>query len=300
MFRRILAAALMTALLAATGCDTGDPDGENNDSVASPCEFTEAAVLDLTIGASFDSSWSAIRAEVYEYAEPNLYEVIHEVGNCRHVVLAHSSCDPPCDWDKICTADGNCEAFPETVSAGTLTITGLGDPVVLEGESWSEGLYYQVEFETPDEPPYDAGDPIGASFSGAVFPAVDLSATGVAPFAPDINDELDIPNTEALVISWADPDPESCVELRLHGMAAHDGAPLQDLLWCIADDTGSITVPAEILQGFPTSEDIICDQYQWCPPSEISRYRQSAADTEGGPARMTVRWAVEFRYELHD
>jgi len=302
-FSRAVVPSLIACFLLASGCDTGNPSGPGDDpeqSTESPCEFTDAAALDLQIGTSFYSVEDPIRAVVYEHAQPNMYEVIAEAGNCRHIVLAPPFCAPPGTYDEICTAASTCEANPGTVSAGTLTITGLSEPVVLDGEDWNEGIYRLGSSDAPPEPLSDAGDPIVASFSGGAFPAVELSTTGVAPFEPDMPTELDIPNTEELVISWADPEPDSCVELRLHGKAAHDGAPLQDLLLCVVDDTGSLTVPAEILQSFPTSADTICDQYQWCPESEIGRYRQSSAQTDAGEARMTVRSVVEFDYDLHD
>ena len=97
-FSRAVVPSLIACFLLASGCDTGNPSGPGDDpeqSTESPCEFTDAAALDLQIGTSFYSVEDPIRAVVYEHAQPNMYEVIAEAGNCRHIVLAPPFCAPP-------------------------------------------------------------------------------------------------------------------------------------------------------------------------------------------------------------
>jgi hypothetical protein len=281
--------------LALMGCP--GPGAADGDSDLDPCEFPAPVALELEIGPSFSSNGNDIQASVLEWPDPTLYEVHAEQGSCRHMILSQGLCDPACDYDEVCTADAECVAYPANISAGLLTVEGLFDePYELEAQTWNEGLYYEVELD--GEPA--TGAVLEANFSGGTFPAVEFAASGVAAFDPGIPSELEVPTGQDLVLSWGGPEDATCVELRLHGMGVSDGAPLQDAIWCVADDTGSLTVPGALFADFPLSAALVCDdKHGWCPRSEISRYTRQTVATDGGAAQISVRSAVDFRYDHH-
>jgi len=289
-------AVYLAAMMVLVGCPGGGPGGPDGD--LDPCAFPAPMAMELEIGPSFRSNGNDIQASVLEWPDPTLYEVHAEAGACRHMVMSLGNCDPACNYDEVCTTDAECVAYPANVSAGVLTVEGMFDePYTLEAQSWNDGLYYEVDL---DGAPAIGDEVIEASFSGDVFPAVELAARGVAAFDPGIPSTLDIPTGSDLFFTWDEADDGSCVELRLHGMGAYDGAPLQDAIWCVTDDTGSLSIPGILLTDFPLSDELICDdKHGWCPQSEMSRYTRQTVYTDGGIAQMSVRSAVEFRYDHH-
>lgn len=304
----LLVILLVVSTWGLLACDVGEPSGDDDDvaedddagdddTATDPCAFSVSPTLDLEIGPSFNSDENDIKGEALEGAWPTVHELYLEEGRCRYLKMVQGFCDPPCEYDDYCNAQGECEEYPATISAGTLTIHGLGDEIILEGESWSPGLYYKADLEGYPDPLFQSGTLVTATFSGDLFPGVELNAEGVAPFSPVMGDPVHTVVGEDLVFSWDSPDPGACIELRMHGMGKFDGAPLEDMIWCVAPDTGSLTIPADLLTGFLLGAELSCGKWEWCPASEISRYSRQTVETTAGPARLTVRSAARFRFE---
>ena len=145
---------------------------------------TPAAIIDISERHDpyHGDIYARIEARVRDGVDPLFHQVILEQGACRYLEAAYGNCTPACAYDEFCTADDECVGYPAGVSAGTLTIGGLGDDLVIEPEKWNPGAYFG---------PYDlpaalfaAGDPITAQLAGDEFPALSLAALGVAPMDP--------------------------------------------------------------------------------------------------------------------
>jgi len=278
--------------------DGGDDDGgDDDDAGLDACTFADPAPAQLQVTEQYRAqAWRAdIDGRVHEAPPPVWQSVVLEGGECRYLMLFPGFCDPPCEWGEFCNPDGECEAYPAGVSAGDLTVEGLGDPLTIEEEPQLAGRYSGGDSLPPDL--FAAGDPIAASWAGDTFPAVTLDARGVAPMDTDLAETwLVLVGGEDHVVSWTPgDDPEACVELRVNGYNSAHGLPLNNIIWCVGPDDGELTIPGAMVALFPmgTCPIVAVD----CPPSELTRYTRQTRETAGGEAALVVRSTTAFAWE---
>ncbi len=284
--------------------DTADDDDsgtDDDDSAAAldPCTFPDDAAALVTVVEHYhqENEYAQVSGSVFESPYPTFQEIVVEEGACRTMRMAYGYCDPPCDMGEVCTADDVCVAFPAGISAGDLTVEGLGDPIVIEAQEYSPG-YYWGPWDL-DADIFEAGDPIDVSFSGDTFPAVQLHVRGVATIDRDLaTDVLTLVDGQDNVLTWTPgDDPGACVELRVNGANAAHGMPLDDLIWCLGPDTGSLTIPRAVVEAFPHgATEEICVSHD-CPESELRRTTRQSVETGAGRAAAEVRSITYFTYE---
>jgi hypothetical protein len=292
-----LIALAPAAWLSCSGADD-DPAAEI-DWTLDACGFTEPAAATIDVSEQSDvfhgSVFSEIGAELRSGPSPVFHEVSMESGGCRYYKAVTGSCDPPCESGEACSGDGECVAYPESISGGTLEITGLGDKIVVEPEDWSPGTYYGPA-QLPAEL-FAAGDEIGARLAGADFPALALGANGVALLDTELTASgYELLDGQDAELTWTPgPDPEACVRLVINGFNAVHGAPLSDIIVCEGTDTGSLVVPQAFVEEFPygaTPE--VTEGYDW-PHSVLTRYTRNSAQTDYGRAELVVRSSTYFQ-----
>jgi len=295
--------------------DAGDDDSGDDDTdlvPVSPCEFPDlsAAAIVVTehhvLDPNYDWNWaSAVDAWVWDrpwtfnHGVGAFQHVQIEEGECRFLALDPGACGGPCDPGQMCAADGTCQpVWSEPLEAGLLTITGVGDPVVLEpvGSGYITGNYH-----THTTPPdlFAAFETITASFAGDVFPAAELSARGVAPIDLDYSGIfLPLVDGQDNVVTWTPgPDADACVSLLINGHNAGHGLPLGDIIWCVGPDDGSLTIPQAVVEAFEDGEwlgefgGVSCEGLD-CPPSVLSRYTRNEVEVDPGPVELIVRSTV--------
>jgi len=294
----------------ATGDDdvTGDDDttpGDDDtvgddDSADVPCSFPvpAAASIEVVEEVTYGTPYARVYAWVGDTRFPSYHESTLQEGSCRYLSLAYGNCDPPCDpVAEVCTADDVCEAYPVGLSAGVLDITGLAVPVSVETSEWSPG-YYWGPWDLPEDI-YGPGDGITATFDGDVFPAVNLSAVGVESMDSSLEGaHLEMHDGQDAEVTWTPgPDPDVCVRVEVNGVNTAHGLPLMDIIECVGTDTGSLTIPAAMVEEFPPGQtQEICVGHD-CPPSELTRYTLDSTQTSYGPAELQVRNTVYFFYD---
>ena len=286
-----------------TGDDDTTPDDDDSgddDTVADPCSFLEppAASIEVVEEVTYGTPYSRVYAWVGDTRFPAYHEVTLAEGACRYLSLAYGNCDPPCDpVTEVCAATDVCEAYPLGLSAGVLDIAGLAVTVSIETSEWSPG-YYWGPWDLPTDI-YDAGDAIAATFEGDVFPATSLAAVGVETLDSALEgDHLEMHDGQDAEVTWTPgPDPEVCVRVEINGVNASHGLPLMDIIECVGTDTGSLVIPAALVEEFPTGQtQEICVGHD-CPPSELTRYTRDATQTSYGVAELQVRNSVYFFYD---
>jgi len=296
----------MTTVVA--GCSdglSGDDDDVSDDDVADDDDDTgpipgdgAAGVLDIAEmynegGGGLNSS-SQIVGLLADGPAPTVHRVTMEQGDCVYYELRPGFCDPPCDAGEVCNANDVCEPYPIGVSAGTLTISGLGDPIVIEPEEWTAGRYYGP-LDLPDDL-FDAGTVVTAHFAGDQLPAMTLEAVGVETMDTAVADEeFVIVQGQDNVFTWTPgPDPDAAVEIVINSYNAAHGAPLTDVIHCVGDDDGEMTIPQAMVDAFPLDEiPTSCIHFD-CPPSELTRYSTSAVDTGGLTIILILRSTTYF------
>lgn len=121
----------------------------------------------------------------------------------------------------------------------------------------------------------------------------------MAPLDPSFAAELlplvDGGDTE---VTWTPgDDPAACVRFRINGVNNGHGMPLNDILWCEIEDSGSLTVPQALVEAFPLgSSPTECVGHD-CPSSELVRYRRDQVSVAQGVAGLEILNRVYFGYD---
>lgn len=303
----------LSAALLASGCDaenapdddtpgdddTGDDDDDDDDTGPGATAFIDDTAGRITVSEryNYDRSLhhkSDVHGQLNVSPDPAMHHIIMEEGECRYLEVEYGYCDPPCGQFEVCTTDDVCQPFPTGVSAGILTISGLAEPVVIEPQSYNEGLYYGP-FGLPEDL-FETGATVTAEFAGDVLPAMTLDAVGVEPIDTDLADDgfVIVPG-QANVFTWTPgPDPEAGVQVRINSVNIAHGMPLNDIIWCVGPDDGELIIPQEMVDYFPL-DDIpeSCTHFD-CPPSELTRLSRDTVDIDGSLIELMVHSSVYF------
>lgn len=288
-------------LVACSSSDPADAGVQNEPAVTvDSCGFAEPAAGTIDVSERYDlfhqGSYSRINATFHDASDPVYHEVLLEEGACRYLRAKQGFCDPACAGDEICTIDDECRPYPLLASAGTLTITGLGDPISIEPEAPGTGTYVG-----PGGLPaalFDAGDAVRARWSGDEFPDAALAAKGVAAMDTDLTATgLSFSDGSDGEVTWTEGDePDVCVSLVLNSFNALHGAPLTDIIQCESPDDGNLRVPQELIEQFPVGETPeVTEGYDW-PHSELTRYTRHTEEVGPGPVTLIVRSTTYFRF----
>lgn len=294
----------------------GDDDAEDDDDVEDDdttgtepptCGFDVPAAVSIEVKEEYgpyppnpeEFTWnSTIWATVCERAPARFHKVALQLGSCRYLELTYGNCGEPCDPGELCSVDDICEpVYLVTVPGGVLTITGLGDPLLIEPSY--QGFYSQELLVD-----IDIGDTVTASLSGDVFPPVPpLVAQGVATLASDVAaTHVALVDGEDTEITWEPgPDPDTCMNVTIYGINAGHGLPINDIIECVGTDTGSMVIPHVLIEAFPegrypTYFGIGCNAID-CPPSTLSRFTRTSIDLPEGPVELVIRNTVYFGWE---
>jgi hypothetical protein len=293
----LLAASLAGAGLACS--EEGDQSDIVYDWTLDECGFTEPVAATIDIAELSDVFHGDVVAQIEAHLRggpsPTFHEVFMEQGGCRYYKSAIGVCDPPCASGEACDIDGECVAYPESLSGGKLTITGLGEKIEIEPEDWSPGTYLGPA-QLPGQP-FEAGTEIGASLAGADFPELALGALGIETMDTELTHTgYELLDGQDAEITWAPgPDPAACVKLVINGLNEVHGAPLSDIIVCEGTDSGSLVVPQAFVEEFPYGETpIVTEGYDW-PHSELTRYTRNSVVTEYGLAELVVRSSTYFQ-----
>lgn len=247
------------ALLAACGGgDSSDPDPDLPGEVAGRIEIVEYDGLDLGFVTA-------------HFTDAELMPELARDGDCRV-------------YEQPCLGQVGACGAPEGVSAGTLDITGLWQPVSLE-PGWNAQYW-------ADSVPHDvfADDAVvTATAAGDALEPFSLNAGGVVPIESDLAGSEQPPLGDGpATFSWTAGDGAGDARVRLEINAAdvcHAGAHWL-VLECDADDTGSLVVTSEVLAAIPAG-------YFGCGAS-LSRYRNDLISAEGLEIELVVASADWF------
>jgi hypothetical protein len=172
---------------------------------------------------------------------PRFATTLHREGACRFVGPTPALCEPACGASEICDADGVCVGFPETLAAGTFTVTGTTPPLMLTPRP---GNSYYVDRGYPGL--FAANDAITLALTGEGEVAP-LSATvrGVPPLTLPTT-QLTAREHEPMVIRWNPIASPADAEVLVHFDSDHHG--VLAYLECTAPAAaGTLTIPASVL-----------------------------------------------------
>ncbi len=299
-----LGPALVAGWLLGVGCgggsgasDAGAGDaGPPGDASGQPI-FDTAPVSIEVAEAVWGSGvpYGDVSAAIYDQPQQFHAETARE-GMCRLLAYRSSECDPACNYDQWCTADGECVAWPTVRSAGQITLSGLKTTVTLSFQS----SYYRVDQYPLPGDLFDPGDSISAGAPGADVAGFTVTASGVAPatlaLTGDQSDELHLTDGGDVTVSWNPADPAARVRLELLSPNQSHGMPANWILQCDAPDDGHLVIPQALVESFPEQPRLEACVSVDCPPSTFLRYRRGTASD--GQVELLVASKTYF-YLIH-
>ncbi len=227
--------------------DDDDDDGDDDDGdpatipLAGPCDLADRRG-GFVVEAYED--YSIVDGKVEDGTVPLsvLEQVLADAG-CRLMKRNNPFCDPPCAADETCDHDGTCIPYPEPLDLGTVTVSGLSEPVSMEPVM--PGYSY---FDT--SMPHPAFEPMALvtlKTSGGALDPFGLHGVGVHPLTV-AGEGWVVEEGQPLAVAWTPPDgaSRSTVDLRLN-IDQHGISPIT--VWCEFEDDGAGEIPATVIQG---------------------------------------------------
>jgi hypothetical protein len=289
---------MLIVLAACGGGSEPGVDGAPPDPIFSDPDNL-VTVMETSYRGETDYTYGGAGARFAGTGGDYLHETMRE-GSCRLLTSDSSYC---VDCNGFCV-DGECQDFPTYRQAGSIAITGLASAVTL---TWQYGYYNPAQAPLPEDL-FGPGDAVTATAPGAEVDGFTVTASGVAPIEPELGgscaSELRLTDGQDTVLSWSDPDPEARVRVWMPSPNNGHGLPSNAVIECEGTDTGSLTIPAALIEAFPalveadTCSGIACVSID-CPPSTLSRYRSGSAAAGSEQVELRIQSDVVF-YLIHD
>lgn len=200
-------------------------------------------------------TYTAFRGAISNGVAPSVVpEVLAESGSCQLLGAKNLFCSTPCANGELCAGDNQCIPAPTKVSAGVVTVKGLAKELAVNPNGITQD--YSSNFDEP-YPGFVPGSAIRVDAAGDVVGAFSLVGQGVGAISSSV-ELVELESGAGLELTWdaAGKTDESQVNVLLT-VNAHGGTPAW--IECHAEDTGTFTVPAEVvdalvelgLSGFP-------------------------------------------------
>lgn len=206
-------------------------------------------------------------------------------GACRLLEHAASSCDPTCEPPAVCIA-GSCVSEPPFLSAGLVTLTGVGDAAIELGEDPLHNYFWETVGDPAITMPSlrAAGADVGA-FELATCPVTAPTPSGdwsalLAARAPG----------EPVVLTWSDPIDSARIYLRMTtGIGTHGGiSPVE--VECEGPDVGMLELPGAFLDAL-YADGWACGE---CGGNDLVRYHADEADAGGTTVQLRTEATTGF------
>ncbi|HTE56268.1 MAG TPA: hypothetical protein VK698_35690 [Kofleriaceae bacterium] len=229
---------------------------------------------------------------------PQLQQETAREGDCVLYEYEPSFCDQPCDG--FCVED-TCRAYPRYLSAGTLHVTGAGEPLDLEPDALT---YWGAEYRREIDPP-PAGAAIQLCAAGGDTAGFTADLVAVEPLDIDIPDDLIVlADGDDLALDWTpSSDPDARVRLTLNTDNEHHGLPFAAIIECDTADEGHLVVPRALIEAFPPVAapppgPVACSGTD-CPVSRLTRYRAAQVTASELSPELSVEVVAEQAIELY-
>lgn len=279
--------------------DDGD-DGDRVDGGVGPGEPAEGQfrIIEGTWGEG-GFQHSRVSGSIVD-PRPRYHRLEQESGACRLWRYEVAGCS---DCEGLCNADGKCVPLPEQLSAGNVTIEGLGEPLVMRFDDYG----YYVNTTVPNEL-FDQEDRVRLQAAGGGDVAkFALSADGVEPITIDLEpgegakvpDMIRMENGADFVLRWSPIVRGTRVRLEIVTDNRGHGLPVDAMIECDADDTGELVVPRAMVEAFPDRQYYNACAGTDCPPSTLTRYLSDRTEVDGRAMELVVGAQQEF-IVVHD
>jgi hypothetical protein len=176
-------------------------------------------------------------------------DVIGDEGGCTVYRRRNLFCAEACVGTETCGEDGQCIPYPSQVSVGTVTISGLTQPV--EMQPLEPGNTYFAP--GVDNPPFAPEAEIALVAAGTTeMPGFQLAGRGFTALPSDEPPTWVLEEGADLSLTWAPPggSVETTISVELT-IDQHGLSPLS--LVCQFEDTGSAEIPRSLVDQLITA-----------------------------------------------
>ena len=192
--------------------------------------------------------------------------------------LCHDGCN-----SGNCVGPDRCAPYPARLSAGTITVSGLVEPLRFQPSEYG----YAADPGITGAEIFSPGAVIVASAAGEAVPGFTLEAAGVTPLEMELP-EIRLEDGVDEVVRWRAAG-DGRIQLVLQ--VGHHGRPYDARLVCETADDGELTISGDLIASF--HEVPVHDELQH--PSWMARFTRDVVDTEVGPIELFVA----SQQELH-
>jgi hypothetical protein len=229
------------------GEETGDGDG---DAEYMSCD---AATLAGRFTVKLQDEYTQVEGQVFDAPDPTPKVELETEGSCKLLKVESYDCDPGCDSESECTADG-CVPEANPVSVGAVSISGLAAEVQMDPNVVN---FYLNLGELP-HPGFEPGALLTLSAEGSeVDEAFEIRAQGGEDLVI-LSETIEVAQDLPVILDWEPPtgDADTRVHLDLD-IGHHGGSPAR--IECEVEDTGHFEIPASLVNplfefgiaGFP-------------------------------------------------
>jgi hypothetical protein len=206
-------------------------------------------------------------------------------GACRLLTFEASSCTPACEPPAVCIAEA-CVTEPPGLSAGVVTLTGVGDAPVELSEDSLHTYYWDHSGDAELTMP-------SLSAAGADVDPFELAAcptTAPTPIGDWSGLLAERAPGEAVTLTWSDPVDTARIYLRMTtGIGTHGGiSPVE--IECEGPDVGMLELPGAYLDAL-YAEGWSCGE---CGGNDLVRYHVDETDAGGTSVQLRTEATTGF------
>lgn len=242
-----------------------------------PCDTaTRVGSLEITL----DDGFTSVQGQIYNGINPgHVPMVTASEGPCRFLRPKTLICEPRCEVGTTCGDQGQCQAQPEALSIGTITIDGLTDAVEMTA---GPPVFYYSHRGQLTHPAFNPGEAISMHATGVdSIEGFSLRGRGLEPL--EIQEtplalKVGVPST----LRWTAPSSTSTTMVHLVlSIANHGGTPGQ--IDCEVADTGEFTFPLAL------TDALLALGYSGFPAVWLTRRTATSVDNELGCIQFVVQ-----------
>ena len=204
---------------------------------------------------------AAVVGRLYDGVVPEPYEWAEQAvsGSCRVIKPVAPFCDTACGSGAVCSAGGVCVAYPKALSAGKVSVNGIGTASGATSFIMNPVLgLYQPSGISLAFPPYAEGAPVTFTASGSgESPRFSLSARG--PALPMLLNDSIVLDGNPVVVRWTPPGAGAGpTSMQVSIDISHHGG-LKGTIDCATEDDGEVEIAGALVNelkalgvsGFP-------------------------------------------------
>jgi hypothetical protein len=214
------------------------------------------------------------------------WDTIMTIGECSLLKPINPFCED-CGSGYVCVNDSDCQAEPESITAGTVTITGLTNKGGNDTSTLNplNGFYFASGNNVPTYPPSEGGTMILTASGNDSIKGFTLSAKTISLIETS-SDSIEMNPGEPVRLNWKAASNQNDSKIMVVIDVSYHGGS-KGRIQCICLDDGELEIPAVLLDSLKTFG------ISGHPKLEIYRESYSSNENTGAQIQIqtsTLRW----------